>query len=227
MTHQLRGPSCCPQHLGDLCFRPAWGSSCCVWLQPDLGTGAAGAEFPVRALGGAGQGCPEHGAGLQHPAGAVSSSSSPFSPPWVVAQHCALRELVAAEVHGACCQCPVLQSELRAGAELPAACVQAQEPAWPVPCVLFPPNCALSLLLMALVRQGRARHAGSLISWQGAGACEGCLPPAEGPCSVFAAGSGATCCAWGPLSFLFSCGTEHESLSATAGEPQPWASWKK
>lgn len=31
----------------------------------------------------------------------------------------------------------------------------------------------------------------------------------------------------GPLSFLFSCGTEHESLSATAGEPRPWASWKK
>lgn len=52
-----QGPSCCPQYLGDLCFVPARGSSCCVWLQPDLGTGAAGAEFPVRALGGVGQGC--------------------------------------------------------------------------------------------------------------------------------------------------------------------------
>lgn len=98
----------------------------------------------------------------------------------------------------------------------------AREPAWPVLRALFPPNCALSLLLMALVWQGRARHAGSLISWQGAGACEGCLPPAEGPCSVFAAGSGVPrAVPGGRPPFLFSCRTEHEGLPATAGEPRP------
>lgn len=143
-----QGPSCCQQHLGDLCFVPARGSSCCAWLQPagfsapDLGTGAAGAEFPVRALGGAGQGCPEHGAGLQHsgsalehPTGAVSSSpssaclNSPFPPlPGAVARRCEPRGFARSwwqrqqRCTGRAVRAPVQQREHRARAERPKAC---------------------------------------------------------------------------------------------------------